>query len=135
MQLQQRTLQQRPSATTWRDVFPRSLPQNPDNPPPRPWLHNEDDCHYLANTVDQYAKNAWTTTVFVNALRNRFIPPSNQDSPAMREFRSSGFKPEFNDDNGSYNQVRHFVGGFFPALSWLQRQVLQKVRLHIMPTD
>ena len=33
----------------------------------------------------------------------------------MREFRSTGFKSEFNDDKGSYNQVRHFVGGFSNA--------------------
>lgn len=86
-----------------------------NGPPPRPWLHEQDDCHFLADTVDQYAQNAWTTTGFVNALRDRFIPASNQDSPAMREFRSTGFRPEFNDDHGSYNQVRHFVGGFSNA--------------------
>ena len=100
---------------SWRVGSFYLLPQNPDYPPPRPWLHNEDDCHYLANTLDQYAKNAWTTTGFVNALRDRFVPESNQDSSAMREFRSTGFKSDFNDDSGSYNQVRHFIGGFSNA--------------------
>jgi len=36
----------------------------------------------------------------------------------MREFRSSGFKGRFNDDAGSYNQVRHFAGVFSNAFFW-----------------
>ena len=36
----------------------------------------------------------------------------------MREFRSTGFKGRFNDDQGSYNQVRHFVGVFSNAYYW-----------------
>jgi hypothetical protein len=93
-------------------------PQNSDYPPPRSVVHDEDDCHYLATTVDEFASKAWTDPGFINALRKRFVPSSNQDSHAMREFRSTGFKGRFNDDQGSYNQVRHFVGVFSNAYYW-----------------
>lgn len=96
---------------------PSSGPQNPASPPPRPAdrRHMLDDCHFLAATADELAAKTWTDWRFVGALKQRFVPPSNQDSPAMREFRADGFKGRFNDDESSYNQVRHFVGAFSNA--------------------
>jgi len=73
------------------------------------------DCKFLAATADELARNSSSNRAFVNALRGRFLTPSNQDSPAMREFRAGGFQGRFNDDQGSYNQVRHFVGAFSNA--------------------
>ena len=89
----------------------------PQNPPPRPIdkQHMLDDCKFLAATVEEYARKSRSDTTFVKALAKRFVTPSNQDSPEMREFRAGGFKGRFNDDQGSYNQVRHFVGGFSNA--------------------
>lgn len=91
--------------------------QDPEYPPPRPEdrRHMLDDCHFLAATADELAAKSLTDTGFVGALKKRFVPPSNQDSPAMREFRAAGFKGRFNDDKSSYNQVRHFVGAFSNA--------------------
>jgi YD repeat-containing protein len=92
-------------------------PQQSSYPPPRPSdkLHMLNDCRYLVAVVSEYANSYHSDTTFVKALAKRFVTPSNQDSPEMREFRADGFKTQFHDDQGSYNQVRHLVGGLSNA--------------------
>jgi hypothetical protein len=75
----------------------------------------KNDCQFLADYADELAANTYTNTGFVLGIGSRFVTPTNTDTPEMREFRSDGFKGRFNDDQGSYNQVRHFAGGFTNA--------------------
>lgn len=79
-----------------------------------------DDCHYLADYADKAASESSTNMQFANALWERFVkdsaPISGSDpGPKYSEFRAGGFRGKFTDEHGSFNQVRHFVGGLTNA--------------------
>jgi hypothetical protein len=80
-----------------------------------PERHMKDDCHAFADIVDETARQAPTVDGFIHGLQQRL--QARAGTPEYDEFRAGGFKQQFHDDNGSYNQVRQFVGtlsgGFF----------------------
>lgn len=66
------------------------------------------DCQFLASEADRFASLTRTTTGFMHEMKKRFL--AKPGTQAYGEFRARGFKIDFQDDNNSYNQVRHFVG-------------------------
>ena len=93
----------------------------PSAPPDPPY---EDNCEFLVRVFgDLIAKHKddWLNRPFVDEINKELIASYNphSDDPVVKAkydtLRASGFKGIYTDEAGSFNQVRHFAGGFVNA--------------------
>jgi hypothetical protein len=114
-----------PASGQW-ITFSWDVSQRPRGPSPPVDLDplNDDDCEFLVRVFKDLAKkhkSDWFNKSFIDEIRKELIDSLNPWSkdPAIVEkhnsLRSRGFIGDFTDESGSFNQVRHFAGGFVNA--------------------